>query len=715
MPIDFSCPECDRSLKVKDEIAGKKIKCPGCAAVIGVPEPRARVSAVKPKPSRDNGAVTAGNKPAARSANARDDDDDDDDDLPARKGGSKSRIRKKAAKSKLPLILGLGTGGVAILAVVLTIVLWPKKPADNNTSTASTNADNKDKRPDPVKPGGDKPKPEPLRRVGLGESKPEVYRRLLKSTAWIQLDTGDGSGALIDREEQLVVTNFHIAGKVPSVTVFFPAFKDNTRREPLTNPNWYMDPKNRTKTAIHATVVFKDSKRDLALVKLDYIPPEIAAVPLLARSAKVGESVHSIGSSGINDGGMWRYTWGAVRNVYQAEKQFPDQLVNCQWLETNAPTNRGDSGGPIVNDKGQLVGIVQGGVNADPADRERVVSYNVDVSEIHFILGEYYRSKGKTYQPPKLDDIDPSDVLALSKKLEDPDESIRLQAIRAIAEFGPEARALIPTLVKAWKDTNPSLRIAITKALEQIGPPAAEAASMLFDLVNSSVPEQKRYAAEMLATPNLVKKDKALPALLKLAKDGDAETRRKAVVGLGTIGTVNKKEAAAVLVECLADQDAPPVRSASAVALGLLGPEIKADALAKLLETLGDDDATVVLASSNAIARMGNPAESDLPVLLKTLQGKKAMERAVGLELLVKLGPKAKAALPHLQQNLNKDTEIRLRMAAIALAGVLGSEAKELVPQLADMLGETIKAEDAGDTKIAPEIVGEAHARASCA
>ena len=570
MPIAFSCPECDKPLRVKDELAGRKIKCPGCASAVAVPESD-EGAAITKAPARKKVEAPTARKPVKKSARVVDDDDEDDDDEAPRgkHGARKSRRKAGAASSSLYLYLGISAGVVVALAVTLTIIFWPKKEDKSDAPSKDTPKDRQQ-----VIANNNIPKPpeRPIQ-VGLGESKPEVYKRLLKSAAWIQLSTGSlGSGALIDRQEQLVVTNFHVAGSVSSVTVYFPYYQDKAAQlagKPNTDPRWYMDPKNSALASVHANVVWKDAKRDLALVQLGSVPPDIAAVPLLGRSAKIGEHVHSVGSSGINDGGMWRYTWGAVRNVYKAEKMFPSGPVNCQWIETNAPTNHGDSGGPIVNDKGQLVGLVQGGVNADPADRERVVSFNVDVSEIHHILGEYYKSKGKTYELPKLDDIDPSDVLAISKKLEDPDPSVRLQAIRAIAEFGPEARPFIRPLVKVWDDSNATLRSAATKALEQIGPPPAEEASLLFDLVSSPVVEKKRYAAEVLATPNLVKRDQALPALLTLAKDGDAETRRKAVLGLGSVGTVNRKEAGATLAQCLGDQDAS-VRASAAAALGKL-------------------------------------------------------------------------------------------------------------------------------------------------
>ncbi len=38
MPIPFACP-CGRAFRVKDEYAGKKTKCPACAAVLTVPVP----------------------------------------------------------------------------------------------------------------------------------------------------------------------------------------------------------------------------------------------------------------------------------------------------------------------------------------------------------------------------------------------------------------------------------------------------------------------------------------------------------------------------------------------------------------------------------------------------------------------------------------------------------------------------------------------------
>lgn len=37
MAIEFRCENCDKKLKVKDELAGKRIKCPGCSSPTAVP------------------------------------------------------------------------------------------------------------------------------------------------------------------------------------------------------------------------------------------------------------------------------------------------------------------------------------------------------------------------------------------------------------------------------------------------------------------------------------------------------------------------------------------------------------------------------------------------------------------------------------------------------------------------------------------------------
>src|SRR4051812_7903234 len=58
----------------------------------------------------------------------------------------------------------------------------------------------------------------------------KVYQHVLKSTVWIisqhREGTASGSGSLIDRRRQLVLTNYHVVGDIDRATVLFPDYRD---------------------------------------------------------------------------------------------------------------------------------------------------------------------------------------------------------------------------------------------------------------------------------------------------------------------------------------------------------------------------------------------------------------------------------------------------------------------------------------------------------
>ena len=133
---------------------------------------------------------------------------------------------------------------------------------------------------------------------------------------------------------------------------------------------------------------------------------ELASVPVDAkemfrnqRSPEVGSKVFVLGQSGINfttpneiSGTLWRISIGTVRQVYDKEipyKQFP--LVKAKIAETQTATNNGDSGGPVVNDRGNLVAIVTGNDGTSNG-----VDYNIDITEINKCLESYLKSTIKT-------------------------------------------------------------------------------------------------------------------------------------------------------------------------------------------------------------------------------------------------------------------------------------------------------------------------------
>jgi tetratricopeptide (TPR) repeat protein len=82
-----------------------------------------------------------------------------------------------------------------------------------------------------------------------------------------------------------------------------------------------------------------------------------------------------------NPGPLWVYTPGQVRSVYRLSEGPHDLRV----IESNGATNPGDSGGPVVNSLGQVVGVTMG-----YHTEARLVSYSVDVIEVQRLLASVH-------------------------------------------------------------------------------------------------------------------------------------------------------------------------------------------------------------------------------------------------------------------------------------------------------------------------------------
>ncbi len=225
----------------------------------------------------------------------------------------------------------------------------------------------------------------------------KVYKKAVASVVWVhsQRDSGlaSGSGSLVDLDRRLVLTNYHVVLDNPSAKVFFPHFRDGT---PVAEKDYYRDRAKRL--AINARVIAVDKKADLAVLRLDSVPDNTEAIPLASASPDPGDSVHSIGSAGKSDA-LFGYVKGAVRQVYKKEwkaEVAPKKVATfeAKVIETDSATNPGDSGGPLLNAKGELVGVTQGG-----ALNAQLVSTFIDVSEVKQLLATKAVKEVKAEKP----------------------------------------------------------------------------------------------------------------------------------------------------------------------------------------------------------------------------------------------------------------------------------------------------------------------------
>lgn len=158
-------------------------------------------------------------------------------------------------------------------------------------------------------------------------------------------DYSFGTGFLI--KDGLIATSAHVVpGDEREITVRFPR-KDIYGNTVLS-------------TSIKAEVVRQNIFSDIAILKPVYVPAQNKEYFELAECSfpQVNEGIFSVG----NPGGlpMFSYTFGTATS-----EPFPigfptedGQVVETNTFQANMMTKPGNSGGPVINYHGQVVGVV---------------------------------------------------------------------------------------------------------------------------------------------------------------------------------------------------------------------------------------------------------------------------------------------------------------------------------------------------------------------
>ncbi len=141
---------------------------------------------------------------------------------------------------------------------------------------------------------------------------------------------GAGSGFVID-EKGYILTNFHVVENAQSIEV---VLGDQSRYP--------------------AKFIGADQRNDVALLKIDPKGKHLAALPLGdSETLQVGQKVLAIGNP---FGFQSTLTTGVVsalgRTVQTGQTTFIDEAI-----QTDAAINRGNSGGPLINTRGEVIGI----------------------------------------------------------------------------------------------------------------------------------------------------------------------------------------------------------------------------------------------------------------------------------------------------------------------------------------------------------------------
>jgi S1-C subfamily serine protease len=138
-----------------------------------------------------------------------------------------------------------------------------------------------------------------------------------------------GSGFVIDKAGH-VVTNFHVVEGASEISVSFS-----------------------NRDAVPATVVGVDRSTDIAVLKVEEKARALTPLDLGDSSTlRVGDPVVAIG----NPLGLERTVTAGIVSALSRPLSTPGGAID-QVIQTDAPLNSGNSGGPLLNARGQVIGV----------------------------------------------------------------------------------------------------------------------------------------------------------------------------------------------------------------------------------------------------------------------------------------------------------------------------------------------------------------------
>jgi tetratricopeptide (TPR) repeat protein len=188
-----------------------------------------------------------------------------------------------------------------------------------------------------------------------------------------------GSGWLLDRRRRLLVTSAEAAGKGETVTVVFPVWQDG---QVVAEPRFYRDERLLMKKGVlvRGWVLATDARRNLALIELATVPTGVEELHFAAGRPAPGDPVHLLGNPDRAEV-LWVYAAGRVRQRGHANlgqtRDGPDPAV----LAVQAPLADGEGGGPVLDGRGELVGVIAG-----KSGPQQLVSYCLEIGEVRDFL-----------------------------------------------------------------------------------------------------------------------------------------------------------------------------------------------------------------------------------------------------------------------------------------------------------------------------------------
>jgi HEAT repeat protein len=278
------------------------------------------------------------------------------------------------------------------------------------------------------------------------------------------------------------------------------------------------------------------------------------------------------------------------------------------------------------------------------------------------------------------------EALKPARKLaQDADPLVRQAALHTLGLLGAEARDAVPDLIKMLAAGDANARRTVIHCLANIGPTAKDAVPTLVNLVKEKDLSTRREAVRALGRIGA-----ASPAvravLIEAARTGSFYDRMAVVEELWKVDP-KAKEIIPILKELF--QDAKGNKASVCKLVGKLGPSARefVPELAALLSSPRTFDAR---AAADALEELGPLAMEAVPALVQALRTNELAVRLTAARILHKLEKEEKAAIAALIDALDSPNFRPSRGMVLTALADFGPKAKEAVPRLQELLRDKV-------------------------